>query len=95
MDDLATWLGEITWPLVTRVLSSLGLGTITFVGADTALQGALGSVGTAVNGLAGPVAAILAMTGFFDALAITSGGLVSGLSWLVMKQWAFKAGGVS
>lgn len=94
-DGFAAWLGQITWPLVSRVLASLGLGTITYTGATTALDGALNSSMAATSALAGPVAAILAMTGFFDAMSILSGGITSGIAWMVMKRWALNAGGVS
>lgn len=94
-DGLAEWLGNITWPLVGRALAAMGMGTITYTGADTALQSALGAAAMATTSLAGPVAAIMAMTGIFDAMSILSGGLTSGLAWMVMKRWALNAGGVS
>lgn len=94
-DGFAAWLGNITWPLVGRALASMGMGTITFTGADAALQSALSSSMAATSQLAGPVAAILAMTGFFDAMSIVSGGLTSGIAWMVMKRWALNAGGVA
>ncbi len=94
-DGFANWLGNITWPLVSRALASMGMGTVTYTGADAALQNALGSAAAATSSLAGPVAAIMAMTGFFDAMSIMAGGLSSGLAWMVMKRWALNAGGVS
>lgn len=94
-DGFAEWLGNITWPLVSRVLASLGLGTVTYTGATTALDAAINSASLAASSLAGPVAAILAMTGFFDAMSIVSGGLTSGIAWMVMKRWALNAGGVA
>jgi len=72
----------------------MGMGTVTYTGASTALESAIGAAQTAVGGLAGPVAAIMAKTGFFDALSITAGGLVSGMGWLVLKRWALNAGGI-
>lgn len=94
-DGFAEWLGAITWPLVGRALAAMGMGTITYKGAETALQGAISSAQAATNALAGPVAQILAMTGFFEAMSITSGGLVSGIGWMVMKRWALNAGGTA
>jgi len=94
-DGFADWLGAITWPLVGRALAAMGMGTITFQGADTALQTAISASQAAAGGLAGPVAQIIAMAGFFDALAITSGGLTSGIAWMVMKRWALNAGGTA
>lgn len=95
MEGWAKWLTDLSWPLVSRVLAALGMGTVTYVGADSALQGALGSIKAAVSGVAGEVLQILAISGMFDALAITSGGLVSGLAWMVMKRFALQVGTAS
>lgn len=93
MDNIAEWLAKITWPLVSRVLASLGIGTVTYVGADSALQTSLSAAKNALAGLAGEVIQLIAMAGFFDFMSITSGGLVSGLSWLVMKRFALQTTG--
>ncbi len=92
MDTIAEWLARISWPLITRVLSAAGIGTVTYMGADSALTTALGSVKTALAGIGGDVLQLLAMAGFFEAMAISAGGLVSGLSWLVLKRFALQAG---
>lgn len=93
MEGLAKWLADITWPLVTRVLSALGLGTMTYLGADSALGTALSFAKGALGGLTADVAALLAMAGWFDFMSITSGGIVSGLAWLVMKRFALQTTG--
>lgn len=95
MEGIAEWLARITWPLVTRVLSALGMGTITYVGADSALTAALQHVKDAFTGIAGEIAQLLAMAGFFDAMAIMSGGIVSGLAWMVLKRMALQTGGAT
>lgn len=92
MDTLAEWLARISWPLITRVLTAAGIGTVTYTGASTALNTALGSVKTALAGIGGDVLQLLAMAGFFEAMAISAGGIVSGLSWLVLKRFALQAG---
>jgi len=94
-DGLADWLGSITWPLVTRVLASMGIGTLTYKGADTALSTAIDNVVSAANGLTGPVLQLISMAGFFDALSISAGGFSSGLAWLVLKRWVAIGAGVS
>lgn len=92
MDTIAEWIARISWPLVTRILTSLGMGTVTYTGANTALQSALDQVKTAFTGIMGDVAQLLAMAGFFDAMSIMSGGIVSGLAWLVLKKYAMQTG---
>ena len=92
VDNISDWLVSITAPMVTRVLAALGLGTVTYAGASTALTSALSSAKTAIGGLGGETLQILAMSGFFDAMAITSGGLISGLAWMVLKRYALQSG---
>ena len=92
MDTIAEWLARISWPIITRVFTAAGIGTLTYTGADAALTGALGNVKTALAGITGEVLQLLAMSGFFEAMAITAGGVVSGLSWLVLKKFALQAG---
>lgn len=87
-DGFAEWLGKITWPLVTRVLASMGLGTLTFTGAESALDSAVGSVVNSANSLSAPILQLVIMSGFFDAIAIMSGSISGGIAWLVMKRWA-------
>jgi len=93
MDSIASWLATVTWPLVSRCLTALGLGTVTYVGGQQAIDGAFQASKNAFSGLAGDVFQLLAMGGFFDFMSITSGGIVSGLTWMVMKKWAFQNSG--
>lgn len=90
MDGFSKWLLDISWPVVSRVLAALGLGTLTFTGADTALTGVLGSAKSAMTGLIPEVLQILAMSGFFEAMAISAGGLISGLTWMILKRFALQ-----
>lgn len=90
MDNIAEWLASITWPIVTRVMASLGLGTLTYKGADTALSSVIDASKNAFSGLASDIAAILAIGGWFDFMSITAGGLVSGLAWMVLKRFALQ-----
>ena len=95
MDGIAGWIAQISWPIVSRVLVALGFGYTTYEGADTALQGAMNAAKTAFAGFSGEVLQLLAMSGFFDAMAITSGGIVSGLAWMVMKKFALQTTGAT
>lgn len=95
MDGIAGWIAQISWPIVSRVLVALGFGYTTYEGADTALQGAMNAAKTAFAGFSGEVLQLLAMSGFFDAMAITSGGIVSGLAWMVMKKFALQTTGTT
>lgn len=92
MEGIADWIARISWPLVSRVLSSLGVGTVTYMGADSALSSALTAAKNAFMGIGGEVLQLLAMAGVFDAMAIMSGGIVSGMAFMVMKRFALQAG---
>ena len=41
MEGIGKWLYELSWPIVSRVLSALGIGTVTYTGVETALSGFL------------------------------------------------------
>lgn len=88
MDTIAQWLGQITWPLVSRALAALGFGYVTYEGASTALNAALASAKGAFGGMAGDVFLMVAKFGFFDFMSITSGGILSGLAWMQLKKLA-------
>lgn len=93
MEGIAEWLAKISWPLVSRVMVALGFGYTTYEGADTALQSAINAAKGAFMGIGVEVLQLLAMAGFFEAMAITSGGIVSGLAWMVMKRFALQTTG--
>lgn len=95
MDNIAQWLASITWPLVSRVFAALGLGTATFVGADSALSGALNAVKDSFSNLTVDLLNLLLLSGFFEAMAIMSGGMTSALAWMVMKRFALQTTGPS
>lgn len=92
LEDIAAWLARISWPLVSRVLTSLGIGTVTYTGANEALTSALGTAKGAFSGLASEIVQLITMAGFFDAMAISAGGLMSSLAWMVMKRFALQSG---
>jgi hypothetical protein len=92
MEGIAAWLARISWPIVTRVLTAMGIGTVTYTGANTALSSALQAAKTAFAGIGADVAQLLAMAGFFDFMSITSGGIMSGLAWMVLKKFAIQSG---
>lgn len=92
MDNISAWLAGLAWPLVSRVIAALGIGTVTYTGVSATVTSALDTAKNAFGGLAGEVATLLAMSGFFEAMSIGAGGLVSGMAWMVLKQFALKVG---
>ena len=84
------WLASLVKPLVTRVLVALGMGTVTYGGVDMAMTGAVNSVKAAFLGLTADIATLIAMSGFFDAIAITTGSLVTGVTMMTLKKFALQ-----
>lgn len=95
MDGIAKWLADISWPIVSRVLSALGIGTVTYAGLSTAFDSALQTARDAFTGVLPVVVQLVARAGFFDYMSITTGGVVAGMSWLVLKHFALQTGTAS
>lgn len=93
--DLSTWLATMVWPLASKVLVSLGMGFLVFTGADAAINSALTAAKDAMGGMGLEVGLLVARFGFFDYMSITSGGLISGLTWMHMKRLAVTGTAVS
>lgn len=92
MGTIAQWLGAIAWPIITRILSSAGIGIVTYVGADMALRSALDQVKAALGGLTGEAVNFLAMCGIFEAMGIMAGGMVACLAFGVFKKFSLRTG---
>jgi hypothetical protein len=93
--DLTSWLASISWPIVSRVLAALGMGTVTYTGLTTAVNNYFAMAKASLAGLGGTVLQLLAMAGVFDFLAITSGGVISGLTFMVLKRFALQTTGTN
>lgn len=84
MGDLTSWLMSMVGPVVKKVLTTIGLGWLTFEGvtglADQVRNSVLGSFG----GTAGVVYDLLALAGFIDSVGIILGAIsmVAGLAAL-------------
>lgn len=87
-EGFAGWLASISWPVVSRVLASLGVGTVTYTGLDSVVEEGIQTARNALTGLTPDVLAILNMSGFFDAMAITAGSLLGMVTWLTLKHFA-------
>lgn len=93
--DLTNWLASISWPIVSRVLAALGMGTVTYTGLTTAVTSYFDLAKASLQGMSGTVLQLLAMAGVFDFLAITSGGVISGLTFMVLKKFALQTTGAA
>lgn len=90
MPAIAAWLGALAWPLVSRVIVAMGLGTVTYIGLNAAITAALTAGKAAMSGLGADVASLIALSGFFEAIAITAGGIVASLAFSVVKRFSLQ-----
>jgi len=83
-----SFLAGIAGPVAKRALTALGIGVVSMVGVDAAIQSAVNSAKAAFGSMTGVVADIVAISGFFSAASILAGGLVAAGSLMVMKKLA-------
>lgn len=92
MGGLGTFLASIAWPIVSRVLASMGLGVISYVGLKAALDQAIQVAQASMGGLVPEVAAIISIGGGVTALSILSGGLVASIALVSLQKIGLRSG---
>ncbi len=90
--NLAALLSALAWPLVSRVLLSMGLGVISYTGASAALSQLVNAAKATWSGGSADLLAILTIAGVFQAMAIIVGGITAGLALLVFKRIGLVSG---
>ena len=88
MDDWSTWLINLAWPLVSRVLASLGFGYVSYQGIQATFDAAIQHIQSSFAGLPAEMFQMIAYAGVFDFLSISSGGIFAGLAWTYVKKLA-------
>lgn len=88
MGDWAAWIQDGVGKWAIKVLGALGFGWVTYEGLDAAWQGVVSNVTGAWASVIGPVAQILNMSGFGEALGIMIGGFSGMLAFLAFKRLA-------
>jgi hypothetical protein len=81
-------LTALAGPIAKKVLTSLGIGFLTFAGVDTAVGAALAAAKSNFNGIAPDLLAIASMAGFFTAFSVIAGGITAGVSMMVFSKLA-------
>ena len=84
--NVATWLMALAAPLARQVLVALGFGLVTYVGLDTAINGAMNAAKSSYGSLASFSAAIISMSGMNTAMSIIAGAIVARLSFVQLKK---------
>ena len=88
--DISSWLSDMAKPIATRVMVALGFGTVTYTGASAGIDAAINAVRSSLGGLTGDIATLFAMSGFFDAIAISTGSLVTAVAMMTLKKFALQ-----
>ncbi|MGY4025869.1 DUF2523 domain-containing protein [Aeromonas rivuli] len=87
---LAAWLLSIASPIVIRVLTQLGIGIVSFVGVEAAVNQFISLAQTHWLGLPANVLQFMAIGGFNTALGIIAGGISARLTLMVFKRFTLK-----
>lgn len=90
---IGEWLASLAGPIATKVLTALGVGTVTYVGLDAALTAGLDVARNALSGLTPDVMGVLALAGVFDAMAIIAGGMTTAVTLVTLKRFALHTTG--
>jgi len=88
--NLATFLLGIAGPLAMRIVSSLGIGILTFTGVTEGLQSLIGLATSSWGGMAPDVLALAAIMGAPQGLGIIAGAMTSRVGlWVAVSATRF------
>lgn len=85
--SLGAFLTAAAGPLAKRVVTALGFGVVTLVGADVAIGGLIASARDAYTGLPADVLAYCAYGGLGTALSIIAGAFTTRIALLALKSY--------
>lgn len=83
---LASWLVSLAAPIATKVLLALGIGTLTYVGLDTAYNAAQGLVIQYYGQMGASSMAIVDLAGVGQAIGIILGAMAARLSLIMVGR---------
>lgn len=94
MPTFATLLMSLAGPMVLRVLTVLGMGTVTFTGVAAGLQSLIDIAINNYGGLRGDTLALCGLLGIPQALGIIAGAMTSRVGmWAAVSATRFVLGG--
>lgn len=82
------FLAGIAGPIAKKVLTAVGVGTLTIVGLQAAVSSGLDAARSHFGGMTGVVADLVAMSGFFTAASIIAGGVTAAVTLVMLKKMA-------
>ena len=87
MSTFSSAMMALAGPMAKKVLASLGIGLITYVGVDAAVTAALNAAKSNFGGLTADIVQIAALFGVFTALSIVAGGLIAGVTMIALERF--------
>lgn len=90
MGGLGSWLLTIAGPMVLRVFTLLGIGTITFTGVTSSLQSLIDMATSNWASVAGDVLALASIAGVPQCVGIVCGAMVARVGmWAAISATKF------
>lgn len=86
MASVGVYLDSVSLPIVTRVLSGLGFGVVTYVGLQATFNSLQGYVVNSLNTLSGSAAALFYLAGFPTAIGIVLSAAVMKVTMISVKK---------
>lgn len=86
MVPVGTWLVALAAPAIRKILVSVGVGVVSYVGVQAALTTALGEAKAAWSGLGGDAMSLIELSGASTALSIIAGALTARLTLVALKK---------
>lgn len=86
---LGSFFLALTGPILWKVLSSLGMGILTYVGVDAAVSAALSTAQSNWGQLGGTAAQLVGLSGANTALSVIAGGVTARVSFMAFKKLTF------
>lgn len=83
-----SFLAGVAGPVAKKALTALGVGTITIVGLQAAINSAITAAQASMSGMTGVVADLVAMSGFFSACSILAGAVTASVSLVMLQRFA-------
>lgn len=81
-----SFFAGIAGPIAKKVLTAIGVGVVTVGGVQAMITSALNSAKSAMGGMSGVVLDLVAMSGFFAAVAVIAGGLTAAGTLIAFKR---------
>ena len=86
MVPIGTWLVGLAGPAIRKILASIGVGVVSYIGVQTALSTALAEAKAAWSGLGGDSLSLIELSGASTALSIVAGALGARLALVALKK---------